>query len=198
MPDPRASGELVCLVEAGIWMMSFTDDDCLDLALGSILQSAGHGPRRARGGGAAPANVSAESRWKARCPPGLAPCLIRLARLRGVRGGRWRRSPRSAFRIGALIGYFAFPTYPTYDSFPRAVVGSRPASWAPARFSRLSWPHRASRQSPSACSARSSMWRARAHGAAGSTRPSWRLRRLTGLDGFASAWSWALLRPCSC
>jgi hypothetical protein len=40
-----------------------------------------------------------------------------LARLRAVPSGRWARFGLIVLCIGALIGYFAFPTYPTYDSF---------------------------------------------------------------------------------
>src|SRR3979490_2769142 len=45
------------------------------------------------------------------------PGTIRLARLRGVRAGTWARFGFAAMCVLALIGYFAFPTYPTYDSF---------------------------------------------------------------------------------
>jgi hypothetical protein len=40
-----------------------------------------------------------------------------LARLRAVPTGRWAALAFVAMCVGALIGYFAFPTYPTYDSF---------------------------------------------------------------------------------
>src|SRR6202047_1705531 len=40
-----------------------------------------------------------------------------LARLRAVRGGTWAKLGFVAMCLLALIGYFAFPTYPTYDSF---------------------------------------------------------------------------------
>src|SRR4030088_218000 len=45
------------------------------------------------------------------------PGTIRLARLRGVRAGTWAKVGFAAMCRLALIGYFAFPTYPTYDSF---------------------------------------------------------------------------------
>src|SRR3979490_1471146 len=45
------------------------------------------------------------------------PGTIRLARLRGVRAGTWAKVGFAAMCVLALIGYFAFPTYPTYDSF---------------------------------------------------------------------------------
>ncbi len=41
----------------------------------------------------------------------------RLARLRSVPGATWARLGFAALCVGALVGYFAFPTYPTYDSF---------------------------------------------------------------------------------
>src|ERR1039457_5367155 len=47
----------------------------------------------------------------------LGPGPIRLARLRAVRGGTWARLGFAGLCLGAVIGYFAFPTYPTYDSF---------------------------------------------------------------------------------
>jgi hypothetical protein len=45
------------------------------------------------------------------------PGTVPLARLRGVAPGRWARVGFAAMCAGALIGYFALPTYPTYDSF---------------------------------------------------------------------------------
>jgi hypothetical protein len=45
--------------------------------------------------------------------PGTAP----LERLRGVPAGTWARIGFAAMCVGALIGYLAFPTFPTYDSF---------------------------------------------------------------------------------
>ena len=46
-----------------------------------------------------------------------APGSIRLARLRAVPAATWARIAFAVLCAGALIGYFAFPTYPTYDSF---------------------------------------------------------------------------------
>src|SRR5271154_5680234 len=40
-----------------------------------------------------------------------------LSRLRAVPSGKWARIGFAAMCVGALVGYFAFPTYPTYDSF---------------------------------------------------------------------------------
>jgi hypothetical protein len=45
------------------------------------------------------------------------PGTIRLARLRALPPGTWARIGFAAMCAGALIGYLAFPTYPTYDSF---------------------------------------------------------------------------------
>jgi hypothetical protein len=45
------------------------------------------------------------------------PGPIRLERLRSVPSGTWARIGFAVMCLGALIGYFAFPTYPTYDSF---------------------------------------------------------------------------------
>ncbi|MHB8241444.1 MAG: hypothetical protein ACYDHN_05585 [Solirubrobacteraceae bacterium] len=39
------------------------------------------------------------------------------ARLRAVPTSAWARIGLAAMCVGALVGYFAFPTYPTYDSF---------------------------------------------------------------------------------
>jgi hypothetical protein len=47
----------------------------------------------------------------------VSPGPIRLARLRDVRSGDWARIGFAAMCALALAGYFAFPTYPTYDSF---------------------------------------------------------------------------------
>ncbi|HEX5224740.1 MAG TPA: hypothetical protein VFW29_06390 [Solirubrobacteraceae bacterium] len=46
-----------------------------------------------------------------------SPGTIRLARLRAVPARTWARLGFAAMCLGALIGYLAFPTYPTYDSF---------------------------------------------------------------------------------
>jgi hypothetical protein len=45
------------------------------------------------------------------------PDSTRLARLRAVPGATWARLGFAVLCAGALVGYFAFPTYPTYDSF---------------------------------------------------------------------------------
>jgi hypothetical protein len=47
----------------------------------------------------------------------LRPGPTRLERLRAVRAVTWARIGFAALCVGALIGYFTFPTYPTYDSF---------------------------------------------------------------------------------
>jgi len=47
----------------------------------------------------------------------LEPGSIRPARVRAVPARTWARLGFAAMCVGALIGYFAFPTYPTYDSF---------------------------------------------------------------------------------
>src|SRR5271165_3474280 len=46
-----------------------------------------------------------------------SPGTTRLARIRALPPGSWARLGFAALCVGALIGYFAFPTYPTYDSF---------------------------------------------------------------------------------
>jgi hypothetical protein len=47
----------------------------------------------------------------------LRPGPIRLERLRAVRAATWARIGFAAMCIAAVIGYFAYPTFPTYDSF---------------------------------------------------------------------------------
>jgi len=47
----------------------------------------------------------------------FAPGSIRLGPLRAMRGASWAKLAFAAMCVGALIGYFALPTYPTYDSF---------------------------------------------------------------------------------
>jgi hypothetical protein len=47
----------------------------------------------------------------------LLPGPIRPARLRAARPGGWAAIALAALCVGALIGFFALPTYPTYDSF---------------------------------------------------------------------------------
>jgi hypothetical protein len=72
----------------------------------------------APGARAAPApvlagRVSMESATLTRVRPGS----IRPGRLRAVRAASWAKIAFAVLCVGALIGYFAFPTYPTYDSF---------------------------------------------------------------------------------
>src|SRR6478672_4288498 len=45
------------------------------------------------------------------------PGTSRLARLRAVPASTWAKVGFAAMCVLAVIGYFAFPTYPTYDSF---------------------------------------------------------------------------------
>jgi hypothetical protein len=45
------------------------------------------------------------------------PGSIRLGRLRSARAWPWAPIALAAMCVGALIGYFVYPTYPTYDSF---------------------------------------------------------------------------------
>jgi len=47
----------------------------------------------------------------------LRPGPTRVARLRAVPPATWARIGFAAMCVGALIGYLALPTYPTYDSF---------------------------------------------------------------------------------
>jgi hypothetical protein len=47
----------------------------------------------------------------------MRPGSIRLGRVRSVRGSTWAKIAFALLCLGALIGYFALPTYPTYDSF---------------------------------------------------------------------------------
>jgi hypothetical protein len=47
----------------------------------------------------------------------LSPGSTRLVRLRAVPASSWARVGFAAMCVGAVVGYFAFPTYPTYDSF---------------------------------------------------------------------------------
>ena len=47
----------------------------------------------------------------------LQPDHSLLARLRAVPGATWTRLGFAVLCVAALVGYFAFPTYPTYDSF---------------------------------------------------------------------------------
>jgi Dolichyl-phosphate-mannose-protein mannosyltransferase len=45
------------------------------------------------------------------------PGSIRLGPLRAIPGPTWAKIAFAVMCVGALIGYFALPTYPTYDSF---------------------------------------------------------------------------------
>ncbi len=48
---------------------------------------------------------------------------IWLARLRGVPAHTWAKLGFAAVCVGALIGFFLFPTYPTYDSYYALIWG---------------------------------------------------------------------------
>ena len=50
-------------------------------------------------------------------PTRRRPGSIRLGPLRSVRAATWAKLAFAAMCVGALIGYFVYPTYPTYDSF---------------------------------------------------------------------------------
>jgi len=50
-------------------------------------------------------------------PTRPSPGTIRPARLRAVPVATWAKVGFAVMCVGALVGYFAFPTYPTYDSF---------------------------------------------------------------------------------
>ena len=47
----------------------------------------------------------------------VGPGRTRWARLRSVRSATWAKLAFAGLCVVALVGYFAFPTYPTYDSF---------------------------------------------------------------------------------
>jgi len=47
----------------------------------------------------------------------IGPGRIPWARLRSVGVATWAKIGFAVLCVGALVGYFAFPTYPTYDSF---------------------------------------------------------------------------------
>jgi len=47
----------------------------------------------------------------------LHPGTIRPGRLRAAPAASWARVAFAVMCVAALVGYFAFPTYPTYDSF---------------------------------------------------------------------------------
>src|SRR5438270_329960 len=98
--------------------------DCLAVA-------AAGSPRAGPGLGATPARCpcrvgqgsilqgSMESAMLTRQKPGPSRPTrpLPLERLRAVPSGTWARIGFAAMCVGAVIGYFAFPTYPTYDSF---------------------------------------------------------------------------------
>jgi hypothetical protein len=45
------------------------------------------------------------------------PGSIRLGPLRAMRASTWAKLGFAAMCVGAVVGYFVYPTYPTYDSF---------------------------------------------------------------------------------
>ncbi len=59
---------------------------------------------------------AAKARWKARYPPGESRAR-RCWRSCGRPAATWALIGLLLLSLGALVGYLAFPTYPTYDSF---------------------------------------------------------------------------------
>jgi hypothetical protein len=51
------------------------------------------------------------------------PGPVWLARLRAVPASAWAKLGFAALCVGALVGFFAFPTYPTYDSYYALIWG---------------------------------------------------------------------------
>ena len=104
--------------------MSFMASECLDLAAGSVRKAQGTvlAPSIEQQAGAqcraARIGSTAKARWKARRSTRLqaGPDPAGTA-ARGARRRAGRRSASPLLCVGALVGYFAFPTYPTYDSF---------------------------------------------------------------------------------
>jgi hypothetical protein len=57
-------------------------------------------------------------------PPGAPPHGPEwLVRLRAVPASTWAKIAFAALCVGALVGFFAFPTYPTYDSYYALIWG---------------------------------------------------------------------------
>jgi hypothetical protein len=54
---------------------------------------------------------------------GLRPGATWVARLRAVPASSWARIGFVLLCVGALVGFFAFPTYPTYDSYYALIWG---------------------------------------------------------------------------
>jgi hypothetical protein len=61
--------------------------------------------------------VSGVASMRSTTPTRPGPGRTRLVRLPALRSANWAKIGFAALCMGALIGYFAFPTYPTYDSF---------------------------------------------------------------------------------
>jgi hypothetical protein len=51
------------------------------------------------------------------------PAPTRLSRLREVPASTWAKVAFAGLCVGALVGFFAFPTYPTYDSYYALIWG---------------------------------------------------------------------------
>ena len=89
------------------------------------------------------------------------PGSTRLAPLRDRRAGAGRWSASLALCVGALVGYLAFPTYPTYDSFYALLWGRDLLHLHLPDFRVYRGPPSTRWRSPSGCSARSSATAAR-------------------------------------
>jgi hypothetical protein len=55
--------------------------------------------------------------------PRPRPTPTRLSRLRAVPASTWAKSAFAVLCVGALVGFFVFPTYPTYDSYYALIWG---------------------------------------------------------------------------
>jgi len=86
----------------------------------------------------------------------LHPGTIRPGRLRAAPAASWARVAFAVMCVAALVGYFAFPTYPTYDSFYALLWGRDVLHLHMPDFGVYRAPPSIRWRSPSACSARSS------------------------------------------
>src|ERR1700759_1444762 len=98
-------------------MMSFIGEDLPRLGSRQYPKAWPRSCERPCGPPPVPAPAGRVSIENATPPTPHRPGSIRPGALRAGRGATWAKLAFALLCIGALIGYFAFPTYPTYDSF---------------------------------------------------------------------------------
>src|SRR6201995_3535852 len=98
-------------------MMSFIGEDLPRLGSRQYPKAWPRSCERPCGPPPVPARAGRGSMESATLTTPHGPGSIPPGALRAVRGATWAKLAFALLCVGALIGYFVYPTYPTYDSF---------------------------------------------------------------------------------